>query len=249
MNNSKKLEKSEETAEAVQISPEIKKFNISTELTYIVAILLTAIATAFTVRANFGVSMVVAPARLIFLKLKPILPFLTFGMTEYTFQALLIFTMMIAIRKFKFSFFFSIATAVIYGFTYDLVEKLVILIPNDTIYVRILCYVLGVCIISLSVALFFKTYISAEAYEMFIKEIASKYNIPLPKFKSVYDLSSLGIAIIMSFIFFGSLDFTVVGIGTVISALLNGVFIGFETKFMDKHFNFVDSLPLRKYFE
>ena len=228
---------------------EIKKINISTELTYVVAILLTAIATAFTERANFGVSMVVAPAYLIYLKLSPIFPFVTFGMAEYTFQALLLIVMMIVIRKFKFSYFFSVVTAVIYGFTLDLVMKVTALIPNDILSVRIVCFVIGICIISVSVALFFKTYISAEAYEMFIKEISAKYNFSLPKFKTCYDMTSLCIAVIMSFLFFGFPNLRGVGIGTVISALLNGFLIGLETKYIDKHFVFVDKLPLRKYFQ
>ena len=91
----------------------------SNELAYIVGMVAVAFGVAFMEKANFGVSMVVTPAYLLYLKLSPSYPFFTFGMAEYTLQAVLLVAMMIILRKFKLSYLFSFVTAVVYGFTLD----------------------------------------------------------------------------------------------------------------------------------
>ena len=57
------------------------------------------------------------------------------------------------------------------------------------------------------------------------------------------------ISIIMSFCFFGLFKFEGVNVGTVICALINGKIIGMISKFLEKKFEFKDSLPLRKLFQ
>jgi hypothetical protein len=67
-------------------------------------------------KADFGVSMVIAPAYLIYLKLSQVWWFVTFGMAEYTLQACLIVAVVLILRKFRLSYLFSFCTAVCYGF-------------------------------------------------------------------------------------------------------------------------------------
>lgn len=55
------------------------------EIAYIMGIIVLALGTAFMERANFGMSMIVAPAYLIHLKVSKFLPFFSFGMSEYVF--------------------------------------------------------------------------------------------------------------------------------------------------------------------
>ena len=71
----------------------MKRKTLYTELAYGLAMVGLSFSVALMTRADFGVSMVVAPAYLLYLKLNPVLPFFTFGMAEYTLQAvLLLFT-------------------------------------------------------------------------------------------------------------------------------------------------------------
>ena len=79
----------------------MKKPIFYTELAYIFGLLILAVSTALTERADFGVSMVIAPAYLLHLKVSQFLPFFTFGMAEYTFQALLLVVAMLVLRKAK----------------------------------------------------------------------------------------------------------------------------------------------------
>ncbi|MBE6549606.1 MAG: hypothetical protein E7670_04175 [Ruminococcaceae bacterium] len=226
----------------------MKKRVFYSELAYVFGILILAIGTAFIERADFGVSMVVAPAYILHLKISQFLPFFSFGMAEYTLQAIILLCMVIFLRKAKLSYLFSLVTAVIYGLLLDCSIALISFVPFDTMLMRILFYVFGMLLCSCGVALLFHTYISPEAYELFVKEISAKYNINIHKFKTIYDCASCLIAIALSFAFFGFWHFEGINVGTVICALLNGTLIKMFTKILEKIWTFGDALPFKKYF-
>ena len=227
----------------------MKKKVFYSELAYIVGLVSLALSAAFMERADFGVSMVVAPAYLLHLKVSQYLPFFSFGMAEYTLQAVLLIVMVIVIRKFRLSYLFSFVTAVVYGFVLDLSMMCVAFIPSELLVTRIILYIIGLLGCAIGVSLLFHTYISPEVYELFVKEVSGIMKIDINKFKTIYDLSSCLLAIIMSFMFFGLWHFEGVKIGTVVCALLNGVTIGMFSKLFDKFFVFEDKLKLRKFFE
>ena len=210
------------------------------ELAYIFGIITIALGTALLTLADFGVSMIVAPAYLIHLYVSKFLPFFTFGMAEYCFQALLIITLIIVLRKFKLSFLFSFVTAVIYGLLLDGFLFLLSFITFNGDIIRIIYFCLGLIICTFGVSLMFHTYIAPEAYELFVKEISSKLNKNINKVKTIYDISSCIIAIILSFIFFGFGKFFGINIGTIISAIFNGPLIGLFSMILDKNFTFID---------
>ena len=85
----------------------MKKRVFYTELSYILGIVILAIGTVFMEHANLGMSMVVAPAYLVYLKMSQIFPFFTFGMAEYTLQAVILILMIVILRRFKITYFFS----------------------------------------------------------------------------------------------------------------------------------------------
>ena len=227
----------------------MKKKVFYSELAYIVGLVSLALSAAFMERADFGVSMVVAPAYLLHLKVSQYLPFFSFGMAEYTLQAVLLIVMVIVIRKFRLSYLFSFITAVVYGFVLDLSMMCVAFIPSELLVTRIILYIIGLLGCAIGVSLLFHTYISPEVYELFVKEVSGIMKIDINKFKTIYDLSSCLLAIIMSFMFFGLWHFEGVKIGTVVCALLNGATIGMFSKLFDRFFVFEDKLRLRKFFE
>lgn len=226
----------------------MKKRIFYSELAYILGLIILAFGTAFMERANFGVSMIVAPAYLLHLKISQFLPFFSFGMAEYTFQALLLMVMMIILRKVRFSYFFSLVTAVIYGFLLDGAIGLLSFIPETGIVGNICFYVIGLLLCGMAIALLFRTYISPEAYELFVKEISGKFGIDIHKFKTAYDCSSCVLSVILSFAFFGLWHFEGINIGTVVCTVLNGTVIAFFGKMFEKHFVFEDRLNLRRFF-
>lgn len=66
--------------------------------------------------ANFGISMIVAPAYILSLKTG----FLTFGQAEYVLQAGLFIVFCLVMRKFKAVYLSSFVTCLIYGAVLDL---------------------------------------------------------------------------------------------------------------------------------
>lgn len=225
-----------------------RKKVLFTEVAYLLGIFFIALGTAFMEKSDFGVSMVVAPAYVIHLKVSQYWSFFTFGMAEYTLQALLIIIMTLSIRKFKVTYLFSFVTAVFYGFVLDGCMYLISLMSSDEIWLRVLCYIVGLIFCAIGVSMMFHTYISPEAYELVVKECSAKFGCNINKFKTCYDIVSCLIAVILSFCFFGMWHFEGVKWGTVLCALINGATIGFCSKFFEKHFEFKDGLKLRSFF-
>ncbi len=63
------------------------KRTFSAELAYVFGIVFVARGVVLMEKADFGVSMVVAPAYLLYRWLSPVWSFVTFGMAEYCLQA------------------------------------------------------------------------------------------------------------------------------------------------------------------
>lgn len=227
----------------------MKKPNFYTELSYVLGIIFLSLGTSFMTKADFGLSMVVAPAYLIHLKLSPIFSFISFGVASYLFQAVILILLSLILKKFKISYLFSFVTAVVYGFSLDGFILLTEKIPAETIWIRIVLFAAGLLLSTFGISLFFHTYISPEAYDIFVKDLSAGKGYNIGKTKTIYDFSSLAVSVVLSFCFFGLFQFRGIGIGTAIAACVNGSLIAFYGKLLERHFEFKDALPLRKFFE
>jgi len=213
------------------------------EPAYLLGLIILALGVTLMEKADLGISMVVAPAYLISLKVSS----LTFGMAEYTLQAVLLVVLVLVLRRFKLSYCFSFVTAVIYGVILDSWIRILNDVAADALSIRIPLYLAGMLLCSMGISLLFHTYLSPEVYELFVKEVSKKYHININKFKIGYDCTCCVVAIAMPYLFFGGLRG--VGIGTVICALVNGIIIGQCSKFLEKYIDFSPKLPLAKYFD
>ena len=225
------------------------KKRVSTEFAYLVGIVFIAFGVTLMEKADFGVSMVVAPAYLLYRWLSPTWSFVTFGMAEYCLQAVLLVLMVALIRRFRLSFLFSFITAVIYGFVLDGFMALASMLPVGAIWQRALYYVLGMLFCSAGVSAMFHTYIAPEAYELFVKEISAHLQMNINKFKTIYDCISCLVGLILSFLVFGFGHFVGVKWGTIVCALINGWIIGRFSVFYDSRFEFFDRFAWRRFFE
>ncbi len=222
-----------------QMQPSVsKKKTIPGEIVYLLGIALLSLAVAILTAADFGISMIVAPAYLLSLKLG----FVSFGQAEYIIQAGLFVLLCLALRKFKFVYFMSFVTCLIYGFVLDLWRRLPCFDPAVTapgsmvLPLRVIMFIIGVLLTAFSVALFFKTYLYPQVYDFFVKAVSLKYGVKLSRFKTCFDLTCLSASVVMTFCFFGKL----VGVnwGTLVIALINGTLIGFFSDKLDELFDF-----------
>ena len=67
--------------------------------------------------------------------------------------------------------------------------------------------------------------------------------------KTVYDVSSLILALILSAVFFGFDNLVGIGVATVIAAILNGPLISLYIKMYNRLFEFKDIFSFRNKFE
>ena len=225
----------------------MKKRIFYTEVAYALGQILLALGTALVAQGGFGMSMVVAPAYVLHLKLSEIWSWFGFGTAEYLLQILILLLMMAMLRKVKAIYFLSILSAVIYGSMLDGAMWLVGLISVDSIWVRIILYALGVLTCTASLSLLFYSYLPPAAYEMLVKQLSAKFDWKLTWVKTVYDLCSMAVSVGLSMVLLGRIE--AVGIGTVICAVSYGFLIGGFSKLFSRVWEFQDRFNLRKFFE
>ena len=226
----------------------MKKRVFPTELAYVFGLVLVAIGVALMEKADFGVSMVVAPAYLLYRRLSLVWSFVTFGMAEYCLQAVLLAAMCLLLRRFRIAWLLSFATAVIYGFVLDGCMLLAALLPAGGYILRGVWYVLGMLFCSAGVSMMFHTYISPEVYELFVKVVSGHFGRDINRFKTAYDCVSCAVGLLLSFAFFGLGTFVGVKLGTIFCALINGWIIGRFSKLYEKLWIFEDRFRWRGFF-
>ena len=207
-----------------------------------------AFGAAFTELSNFGMSMVVAPTYILHLKVSEFWPWFSFGVAEYVMQALIIAIVTIILRRFKLSYLFSFVTALLYGTLLDDAIYLLSFLPAEAFGFRVLWFIMGSVLCATAVSLFFHTYISPEAYELIVKELARKFSWNINKVKTAYDCINTVLAVVMSFAFFGFGVLKGVGIGTIVCAVFNGFLIGKITGILEKYFQFENKMPWESFF-
>lgn len=213
------------------------------ELAYFLGIVVLAFGTALMEKADFGMSMVVAPAYLIHLKISEYVPWFSFGMSEYAFQALLLILLSVVMHKFKKSYILSFATAFLYGTVLDIAMKVVALFPYSGLVWQVIFYIAGLIICAVGVALLLHTYFPPEAYELAVKELSAKFNVTIGKTKTIYDCCSCALAIVLSLCFFKA--FVGVKWGTIACAIINGWLIGKFSQLLENKFILKDAFPWR----
>lgn len=213
-----------------------KKITLHSEAVYAAAIIILAFAVAMLSAADFGVSMIVAPAYIISQKLG----FITFGQGEYLVQSALFIAFCLLMKNIKLTYFNSFVTCLLYGAVLDFWRFVVpIFNPNVTepgsmsMSVRIVFYILGTLLTSFSVMLSFKTYFYPQVYDFFVKGISARFGIDRIKFKKIFDFSCLAVSCVLTLVFFRK--FVGVGVGTLIMTFVNGFIIEKFELIFDKY--------------
>ena len=222
----------------------MKRLRFPAEVCYLLSILVLSFAVAMVAAAGFGVSMIVAPAYTLSLKV----PFLTFGQSEYVVQAVLFLVFCALMGRVKLVYSSSFLTCLLYGAVLDL-WRLVIPLLNPavtepgsmTMAVRMVLFVCGMLLTSFSVALFYRTYLYPQVYDFFVKGVSARFSLNRTRFKIAFDVGSLAVAAALSLLFFRR--FNGIGVGTLIMTALNGLLIGAFGKAIDRCFVFEPLFP------
>lgn len=212
------------------------------EAAWLCGVLFCAFGVALCTKANFGLSMIAAPAYIIHKFMETFLPWYTQGTSEYIWQAILLVIMCIIVKRFKAKYLLTFACAVIFGLAVD--GCLFLLgggAPYESIAVRIIAFAFGEVITAIAIACYFRTSLPLCVYELVVSEISKRYNIEVGKVKQANDIIMFALSIALALLL--NRSFTGIGIGTVVITLVNAPLIGFFGKVLDKLCDFSPRFP------
>lgn len=217
--------------------------NNMAEVAWVLGILFCSLGVCFSAKSGLGVSMVVAPAYVLYQKISQYFSWFTFGMSEYCLQGILVAMLSVVLRRFKWKYVLSFLVAVIHGSLVDLWNNVFSFVECDLLFERWAFCILGGVVTSFAISLMLRTYLPQEAYEVVVKEISDKYNFSFNKVKWIYDISSLVFSIILMLLLFGEFSFEMIGAGTLFLTVFNAPMITLYGKFNDKFFTFSPISP------
>ncbi len=225
----------------------MKKLQKSSELLWLFGIVFVALGVAICSKANLGVSMIAAPAFVVFETLSPYWSGFSVGMMEYVIQGIILILLCVIIRKFNWRFLIAFLVAVIYGYVLNFFLWVFNKVNFNEIWLRWIMLIVGDIVTAFGVACYFKTYMPKQVYELFVSETSKTFNLSITKVKSVFDTSLLILSTVLAFTLFGDAtsfnwstiyyqSFHSIGLGTVVTTLINSPLIGVCSKLVDKVF-------------
>lgn len=211
----------------------MKPLRLPSELVYIAALLILSLSVAMTATADFGVSMIVAPAYIVSLKW----PLLSFGQAEYVVQGLLFAVLCLLMRRLRAVYFVSFATGLLYGAMLDGWRLFVPLfapaaVGTPSVPLRITLLLGGMVMTSFSIALLFRVYLYPQVYDFFVKGVSARFRLNRTRFKQGFDAACLLVSVILSLVLFGG--FRGIGWGTLLMTVCNGFLIGWFDRLISK---------------
>jgi uncharacterized membrane protein YczE len=239
-------------------TPLIKK---SSELNWILGLLFVALGTAICEKANLGISMIAAPAFIIHEAISKVTGVLAVGHIEYMVQFVILLLTCAICKKFDWRYIFSFLTAVIYGLLLNMWMAIFGKVVFDQLWMRWIMFFVGNTSVCIGVALFFRTYMPHEAYELIVTEITKTYKFKPTNVKWIYDISSLVVSLILALSLFGDVktfewgkiyeqSFHFIGLGTIIAAFISAPIINLFGKLFEKIFGTEPLIkPLHKFLE
>ena len=235
----------------------MKKISKSSELLWLLGIVFVALGVAICSKADLGVSMVAAPAFVIYEAIAQLWSGFSIGMTEYIIQGLMLIILCLVIHRFNWRYLLTFAVAVIYGYTLNLFLFLLGGISFNAIWLRWVMMLVGDIFIAFGVACFFRTYMPLNVHELFVAELAFRFKLNINKVKWLFDMSLLVISIILAFSLFGDAgtfdwstigysSFHSIGLGTLVTTAINSPIIALMGKLISKIFDPTPAFPKLK---
>ena len=223
------------------------KVKKSSELLWLFGIIFVALGVSICSKADLGVSMVAAPAFVVFDAIESLWSGFSVGMTEYMIQGLMLILLCVIVKKFNWRYLIAFLVAVIYGYVLNLFLYILSGVNFNEVWLRYVMLLVGDLVTAFGVACFFKTYMPLQVYELFVAEISRVFKIKINKVKSVFDTSLLFLSIILALTLFNDLltfdwstiyyqSFHYIGVGTIITTIINSPLINACSKLIDKIF-------------
>lgn len=213
------------------------------EVAYILSLVLCSLGVALSAKSGMGVSTVVSPAFVLSAYLSQIHPFFTFGNVEYVVQGALLIVLALFMKRITLSYPLSFLTAFLYGMLLNAWQAIIGTDVATEWGFKIVYMVAGALVTEIAIALCLRSYLPQQGYDFAVKEISVVKKFNMNKVKWIYDISSLLVAIVIMLALFGRFDFSLIGIGTLILAVVNAPMIALFGKLFDRFISFDPLFP------
>lgn len=209
----------------------MEKIKIPGELALFTAIIINSLGIALMTKSKFGISSI-SSVPYVFSQAFSIL---SFGTWNYTFQTLLIISLMILRKKINLGYIFSFVMGLAFGRMIDIHELWVCFLP-DSLTWHIIYFIISFFIIAFGICLSNNSMLPIIPTDTFPRDLSAILKKPYKYIKTTFDICCLTTTIIISlFILHKAVG---VGVGTVICALTTGKIVSLIQSFLDKHVEF-----------
>ncbi len=233
----------------------IKKIPKANELMWVLGVIFVALGVSICSKADLGVSMIAAPAFIINDALSSLWEGFSVGMIEYLVQGIMLIILCVVVQRANWKYLLAFLVAIIYGYVLDLWLLIFKDVYFEEIYMQWIMLIVGDAITALGVACFFRTYLPLQVYELCVAEVADKYKFNIPKVKWAFDGLCLVLSIVLAFSLSNDASefdwstiykasFHHLGLGTIITTLINAPIIAGCGWVLDKCFTYEPLLPI-----
>ncbi len=210
------------------------QIHIRNVIMWVLGMVICPLGVTLSAKAGFGVSMIEAPVYVTYLRLSQSFPKITFGTMEYILQALVLILLCILVKKLKPRYLLSFGTAVLFGLILDGWRSVLGTGLYENTGMRIFACAAGIVTVAFAIACFFRTDLPQEVWELFVKEYSEIKGKKMTKVKWIYDITSLTVGIILMLTLLHKFEWTAIGIGTIVTTIVNAPLIGLFGKLIDR---------------
>ncbi|MDO4466939.1 MAG: DUF6198 family protein [Bacillota bacterium] len=194
-------------------------------MVFILGLFFAGIGVAFTKQGNLGVSPVSSVANIVSLKFN----FMSLGNWLIVWNCVLIAGQILVLRNnFKLYQLLQIPLSFLFGWFTDFGMWMVRSITVTNYGMQLLLLVVGIVILSFGISLSVIANVILNSGEALVRAISDTWHKEFGNVKVSFDVTCVIVAVILSYVFFG----TIVGTreGTIISALCTGIVVKWITK-------------------
>ena len=225
----------------------MKKISKMSEAAWLFYTVVCALGVVLCTKADFGLSMIAAPPYILHVAISPYLPIFTQGFSQTVWQIFLLAVLCVAVKRVKWKYLWCLAASFLSGLAVD--GWLLVFGGNgayESMMLRVVAFAFGEVCIAFAVAAIFRTYVPPQICELVVTEIADAYSLDVSKVKLSNDLLFFVVSIALAL----SLTDNVagIGIGTLLTTVVNAPLIHFFGKLLDKAFVFDEAFPRLKAF-
>lgn len=231
----------------------LKKIPKTAELMWVLGIFLVALGVTMSKKADLGISMIAAPTFIVYEAIKPLWA-VSVGTVEYLVQGAILLIMCAVVQRVNWRYLLAFAVAVIYGYVMDMWMMVFKNVVISETYLKWVMLIAGDMMTAAGVACFFRTYMPLQVHELFVAELSDRYSLKINRVKLVFDLSFLALSVVLTLTIFrdantfdwkniASTSYHSLGLGTIVTTLINAPIIAVIGKGLDKVFDYTPLFP------